>query len=133
MILLMMLFFAQRAYVDGIHMKKFWSCFLLSVSVILCGLILVKMLQLPDGGVCIVSLLCLMAVKKLSDKNSDYEEDMDAARYYSRQRKRIYTLIVVFYIALFALHYSRGLLIILYTEIVMLVSVLVKYWGKRKK
>lgn len=48
MILLMMLFFAQRAYVDGIHMKKFWSCFLLSVSVILCGLILVKMLQLPD-------------------------------------------------------------------------------------
>lgn len=80
-----------------------------------------------------MSLLCLMAVKKLSDKNSDYEEDMDAARYYSRQRKRIYTLIVVFYIALFALHYSRGLLIILYTEIVMLVSVLVKYWGKRKK
>ncbi|MDE5777975.1 MAG: accessory gene regulator B family protein [Lachnospiraceae bacterium] len=120
--LLMAVLFLQRAYVDGLHMKKFWSCFLLSVGVILCGLAIVKLVLLPDVAVCISALLCLLAVERLSDLYVINDADTDAMMYYFRQKKRVFILVTFLLIGLFDVHYSRGLLIILYAEVVMLVS-----------
>lgn len=114
--------FLQRAYVDGLHMKKFWSCFLLSVGVILCGLAIVKLVFLPDMAVCISALLCLLAVERLSDLYVINDADTNAMMYYFRQKKRVFILVTFLLIGLFDVHYSRGLLIILYAEVVMLVS-----------
>ncbi len=124
-ILLIVVFFSQRAFVKGIHMKQYWSCFLLSCSVIALGGYLCDRITLAQFIMFPVALISLITVQLLS-KQFTPDEDEKAMNYYNKQKKRIAWIIAILTVILFVLHIQNALFLVFYAEVVMLISTLVE-------
>ena len=120
-ILLLVIFFSQRAFVKGIHMKQYWSCFLLSCSVIALGGYWCDRITISQSIMFPVALICLIGVQLLSDR-FEPEEDEKAVNYYNKQRKRIAIAVAIVTVVMFALHIQKGLFLVCYAEVIMLIS-----------
>jgi|GEM_PF-4683739 len=128
--LLLVVFFLQRAYVKGIHMKQYWSCFLLSCSVVIAGLYGSGRVEIPENAELIVTLICLGAVQIAAGRFAD-DEDEAASCFFNKQRKRIACLVILTAFALYVVGWKNGLFVVCYTELVMFVSTLAQL-GKEK-
>lgn len=128
--LLLVVFFLQRAYVKGIHMKQYWSCFLLSCSVVIAGLYGSGRVEIPENAELIVTLICLGAVQIAAGRFAD-DEDEAASCFFNKQRKRIACLVVLTAFVLYVVGWKNGLFVVCYTELVMFVSTLAQL-GKEK-
>ncbi len=128
--LLLVVFFLQRAYVKGIHMKQYWSCFLLSCSVVIAGLYGSGRVEIPENAELIVILICLGAVQIAAGRFAD-DEDEVASCFFNKQRKRIACLVVLTAFVLYVVGWKNGLFVVCYTELVMFVSTLAQL-GKEK-
>ncbi len=128
--LLLVVFFLQRAYVKGIHMKQYWSCFLLSCSVVIAGLYGSGRVEIPESVELIVTLICLGAVQIAAGRFAD-DEDEAASCFFNKQRKRIACLVVLTAFVLYVVGWKNGLFVVCYTELVMFVSTLAQL-GKEK-
>ncbi|MDD6072555.1 MAG: accessory gene regulator B family protein [Clostridiales bacterium] len=131
-VLLMAIFFSQRAYVEGIHMKKFSTCFFLSCGVIVGGLKVSEMTWMPDKIMLIVIFVCLFGIYKLAAADSKRMPADNAQKYFSRQRRRVMSLLGGAAIAFYVCNYSVGLHIILYTEIIVCLSAILKIAGDKR-
>lgn len=129
-ILLLVVFFLQRAYVKGIHMKQYWSCFLLSCSVVIAGLYGCGRVVISGTLELVITLVCLGIVQAAAGAFTA-DEDEAAMRFYNRQRKRIACLVVVITFVLYVIGWKNGLFVMCYTELVMFVSTLAQL-GKEK-
>lgn len=128
--LLLVVFFLQRAYVKGIHMKQYWSCFLLSCSVVIAGLYGSGRVEIPENAELIVTLICLGAVQIAAGRFAD-DEDEAASCFFNKQRKRIACLVILTAFVLYVVGWKNGLFVVCYTELVMFVSTLAQL-GKEK-
>lgn len=120
-VLLLFVFFLQRAYVKGIHMKQYWSCFLVSCSVVTGGLYVCGQTGMSLETEVIVSLACLSVVQFAAGRFETREDD-EAVRFFNRQRKRVAIFVAVVTIILYVIQWREGLCIVCYTELVMLIS-----------
>lgn len=128
--LLLVVFFLQRAYVKGIHMKQYWSCFLLSCSVVVAGLYGCGRVVISGRLELVVTLVCLGIVQTAAGAFVA-DEDEAAMRFYNKQRRRIACLVVVITFVLYVMDWKNGLFVVCYTELVMFVSTLAQL-GKEK-
>ena len=135
-ILLLVVFFLQRAYVKGIHMKQYWSCFLLSCGVVIAGLYGCGRVAVSGEMEIIIALVCLLLVQ-LASRRFGMQEDEAAVRFFEKQRKRIAWLVALSIVVLYVVQWENGLFVVCYTELVMLVSTVAQLikekLGKRKK
>ena len=120
-VLLLVVFFLQRAYVKGIHMKQYWSCFLLSCGVVIVGLYGCGRVAVSGEMEIIIALVCLLLVQ-LASRRFGMQEDEAAVRFFEKQRKRIAWLVALSIVALYVVQWENGLFVVCYTELVMLVS-----------
>lgn len=120
-VLLLVVFFLQRAYVKGIHMKQYWSCFLLSCGVVIAGLYGCGRVAVSGEMEIIIALVCLLLVQ-LASRRFGMQEDEAAVRFFEKQRKRIAWLVALSIVVLYVMQWENGLFIVCYTELVMLVS-----------
>ena len=120
-VLLLVVFFLQRAYVKGIHMKQYWSCFLLSCGVVIVGLYGCGRVAVSGEMEIIIALVCLLLVQ-LASRRFGMQEDEAAVRFFEKQRKRIAWLVVLSIVVLYVVQWENGLFVVCYTELVMLVS-----------
>lgn len=120
-VLLLVVFFLQRAYVKGIHMKQYWSCFLLSCGVVIAGLYGCGRVAVSGKMEIIIALVCLLLVQ-LASRRFGMQEDEAAVRFFEKQRKRIAWLVALSIVVLYVVQWENGLFVVCYTELVMLVS-----------
>ena len=120
-VLLLVVFFLQRAYVKGIHMKQYWSCFLLSCGVVIVGLYGCGRVAVSGEMEIIIALVCLLLVQ-LASRRFGMQEDEAAVRFFEKQRKRIAWLVALSIVVLYVVQWENGLFVVCYTELVMLVS-----------
>lgn len=120
-ILLLVVFFLQRAYVKGIHMKQYWSCFLLSCTVVIVGLYGCGRIIISDRIELMVAFACLILVQLASGRFTT-NEDAAAIRFFERQRRRIACLVAGTAVLLYVVQWKNGLFVVCYTELVMFVS-----------
>ena len=121
-VLLLVVFFLQRAYVKGIHMKQYWSCFLLSCGVVIAGLYGCGRVAVSgEMEIIIIALVCLLLVQ-LASRRFGMQEDEAAVRFFEKQRKRIAWLVALSIVVLYVAQWENGLFVVCYTELVMLVS-----------
>ena len=120
-VLLLVVFFLQRAYVKGIHMKQYWSCFLLSCGVVIVGLYGCGRVAVSGEMEIIIALVCLLLVQ-LASRRFGMQEDEAAVRFFEKQRKRIAWLVALSIVVLYVAQWENGLFVVCYTELVMLVS-----------
>ena len=120
-VLLLVVFFLQRAYVKGIHMKQYWSCFLLSCGVVIAGLYGCGRVAVSGEMEIIIALVCLLLVQ-LASRRFGMQEDEAAVRFFEKQRKRIAWLVALSIVVLYVVQWENGLFVVCYTELVMLVS-----------
>lgn len=120
-VLLLVVFFLQRAYVKGIHMKQYWSCFLLSCGVVIVGLCGCGRVAVSGEMEIIIALVCLLLVQ-LASRRFGMQEDEAAVRFFEKQRKRIAWLVALSIVVLYVVQWENGLFVVCYTELVMLVS-----------
>lgn len=120
-VLLLVVFFLQRAYVKGIHMKQYWSCFLLSCGVVIVGLYGCDRFVMSGKVEMIVALVCLLFVQ-LASRQFVTQEDEAAIRFFEKQRKRIAWIVALAITVLYVTQWKTGLFVVCYTELVMLAS-----------
>lgn len=135
-VLLLVVFFLQRAYVKGIHMKQYWSCFLLSCGVVIAGLYGCGRVAVSGEMEIIIALVCLLLVQ-LASRRFGMQEDEAAVRFFEKQRKRIAWLVALSIVVLYVVQWENGLFVVCYTELVILVSTVAQLikekLGNRKK
>ena len=76
-----------RAYVGGIHMKHFFSCYLASVSVTIIGIVAAQYRNQLNVVGAILTVFAMYFIHKLSFLTTN--EDEEAKDYFALQRKRI--------------------------------------------
>lgn len=125
-ILFMLIFFSQRAYVEGIHMKKFSSCFLLSCVVIVCGLEFSEISLLPNSIMLIAIFISLFMIYRMTVVCPVQEPGDESQKYFSKQRQKVMLLIGIVSILFYICNYCIGLRIVFFTEIIMVLSAILK-------
>lgn len=130
-LLLMVSFFSLRSSMDGIHMKHFSSCYLLSCAVIICGLKLSEMMIVPDIVMLVMVMIAFVGMYVLSTCSFVMVKKDEIDTYFSKQRKKVLIFAGMVAVLFFFLNYSTGLNIIFYSEVITIVSTLVKVIGKK--
>ena len=78
-----------RAYICGIHMKKFVSCLFCSVALVTCGPYLVQKIMISNHIVLCLSVIAIVILHKCSYITTEYQCDSDEVTYFASIRKRI--------------------------------------------
>ena len=125
-LLLILTFFSLRGNMDGIHMKRFSSCYLLSCAVIICGLKFSEVVFLPDGVMLTIIEMILLGMVLLSEKGNGKEKEDEMIRFFSKQRKKVSIVVGITAVIFFLCNYHSGLNIIFYSEVVTITSSIVK-------
>lgn len=101
--------FSLRAYICGIHMKKYISCLIWSTSVLTLGAYAATFIPLARDVLFVICLIMLPIIHKLSYYTVAYNSQSDEIPFFTKQRKRIILGIFIFVTVLFVLG-SVGLL-----------------------
>lgn len=121
-ILLMIIFFSQRTYVKGIHLKHFWSCFIMSCGVIIAGLFLSQRLFI-DRHIMMIITFCLYVVNLLATQCLLRELDKKEAVFYQKCRIFIFLSIWISGLVFMMMENETALFMIFYAEIITFISV----------
>lgn len=73
------IFIPLRSYAGGIHLDKYWQCFLCSSGVLCVVLLLAKYVELNSASMLIMSLIAIVLIQKIGpsgnkNRTLDYEE-----------------------------------------------------------
>lgn len=119
------IFSLLRSYTGGIHLKKYWKCYLLSVFVHTLVLVFSKknIMDLTVAATLII-IICgiLFLIRPINHPNRtvSYEED----RAFHKMKNRNIILVFVFSLCLYFAHMEEYLSLISYTLIAILLSAL---------
>ncbi|MCM1286873.1 MAG: accessory gene regulator B family protein [Clostridium sp.] len=78
-----------RAYICGIHMKKFSTCFFCSVVLVTCGPFLAKEIMLPKLYMILFAVGILFLLHKIAFVTTAYQSDYNEVMFFARQRRKI--------------------------------------------
>ncbi len=118
--------FSLRAYICGIHMKKYISCLISSTVLITVGPFLVNKLSLSKNIITVISFLLTALLHKLSYKTIAYHSDKEEIPFFTKQRKRILNIIVITILGLWLCNKNGYLMQICYSIMVALLSVILE-------
>lgn len=124
------IFFSQRAYVKGVHLKHFWSCFVMSCGIILLGLFLSQRIYINRYIMMVIITFCQCIVNLLTTQCLLKELDKKEAIFYQTQRKIIFLAIWIGALACTLMGNMTFLFIIFYAEVVIFISVYVEKISK---
>lgn len=113
-----------RAYICGIHMKKFVSCFFCSVVLVTCGPMLVKNMAPSREIVFMLSMGLIFLLHKLSFVTTRYQGDFEEVKFFACQRKKILVCVLLLLGFLFVFNKTGLMRQILYALFVALMSVI---------
>jgi accessory gene regulator B len=127
-----------RSYTDGIHMKKFYSCFLCSVMVLTCGPIFVKLVSLPDAWGVIISLIVMLVLHALSYVTTGTRYDDKSVRFFARQRIKIFIITIIALLIFYKLGCTDYIELVMYALSFSLITVVleiikIKIYSKKHK
>lgn len=125
-LLLILTFFSLRGNMDGIHMKRFSSCYLLSCVVIICGLKFSDVVFLSNGVMLTIIWMILLGMVLFADRGIEKEKEEELEHFFSKQRKKVSMAVGMTAVIFFFANYHSGLNIIFYSEVVTITSSLVK-------
>ena len=131
-ILFLVIFFVQRGYMEGVHMKHFYACYILSCGVVIGALKLSEVALVPDNTIFFCTLLCLLLVQRFACKYSDRVSGEASLDYFVKKRKITMVVIIGITVLFYILHYFVGLRLIMYTEIMILISTLLKMISNKR-
>lgn len=115
--------FALRAYICGIHMKKYISCLISSTVIITVGPFLVNNIPLSNNIIIAVSIVLMALLHKLSYVTIAYHSDEEEIQFFTKQRKRILNIVFVVITILWLWNKSSYLTQICYALTVACLSV----------
>ncbi len=118
-----MVLFSLRAYICGIHMKKYISCLIWSTSILTVGAYVATLIPLSKDILFVVCLIMLPIIHKLSYYTVAYNSQLDEIAFFTKQRKRIIVGILVFATVLFVLGSVELLKQVSYALVVALASI----------
>lgn len=125
-LVLMLMFFPLRAYVGGIHMKSFRSCFVCSCVVLTLGLCFAMKCTL-DGSVMILPICILMFVNhKLAYRTTARQTDEEDVKFYALQRRKILIVLCICLLIFQWLGLERWIALMLYMLVVIFGSVMLE-------
>ena len=124
-LLLISVFFSQRAYVQGIHMKSYVACFFLSCSVIIGGLFFAGFEGVLDFISVLLIMICLIIINALPYFEDTYS-DVNEFIYFQKRRIAITILIAIITIFFYMFENDVGLIIIMYGEVIAVISAVAK-------
>lgn len=120
------MFFPLRAYMGGIHMKRFCSCFLCSCIVITVGLYLSTQFTF-DGKILVLPICLLMFInQKLAYLTTKKGSDTAEIEFYALQRRKIFKLLCICLLLFYVFDLNQMIILMLYTLIVLLVAMLIE-------
>ena len=118
--------FALRAYICGIHMKKYISCLISSTLLITVGPFLVNNISLSKNITVAVSIVLMALLHKLSYVTIAYHSDEEEIQFFTKQRKRILNLVFLAIVMLWLWNKSKYLTQICYALTVACLSVILE-------
>ena len=125
-IVLMIMFFPLRAYVGGIHLKAFHSCFVCSCVVLTLGLWFAKKSTL-DGWVMILPIWILMFVNhRLAYLTTAKKTDEEDIKFYASQRRKIMMILCICLLIFQIVGLDRWIALMLYMLVVIFGSVVLE-------
>ncbi len=126
-LLLMSIFFIQRAYIAGIHMKQFCFCYFISCGVVILGIEFLGIVIVPLKIAILTIVVCLCMIYKLNLYFSLKTPENKTQEYFLKYTKCIIMFIASLSIIFFLFHYKTGVYIIMYSELIMLLSSGIKF------
>ncbi|MBQ9934979.1 MAG: accessory gene regulator B family protein [Lachnospiraceae bacterium] len=118
--------FALRAYICGIHMKKYIACLISSTVLITVGPFLVNNISLSKNEIIAVSIVLMALLHKLSYVTIAYHSDEEEIQFFTKQRKRILSIVFVVILVLWLWNKSGYLMQICYALTVACLSVVLE-------
>lgn len=131
-IILLGLFFLQRAYAGGIHLQSFLSCYLLSCSVIILGIKFSAVSVLEPFVVLILITLMAVVIHRLAFFLTKKQCDLEETIYYRRQRRKMYVLIDILSVVFYIFGREQDMNLVFYAESVVLIAVALEICDKSK-
>lgn len=113
-----------RAYVCGIHMERFVSCFLCSVILVTCGPYVIQKVLINKEIMLALSIVVMIILHNLSHITTKAQCDSDEVRFFTIQRKRILIYIFILQGVFFLISATECMKQALYALFVVLFSVL---------
>ncbi len=118
--------FSLRAYICGLHMKKYISCLIWSTLVLTVGTYAAASLPLTRVESFVICLIMLPIIHKLSYYTVAYNSQSDEIPFFTKQRKRIILGIFIFVTVLFILGRVGLLKQVCYALMVALASIVLE-------
>lgn len=118
--------FALRAYICGIHMKKYISCLIGSTSILTVGTYIATLVPLSKDVLFITCLIMLPIIHKLSYYTVAYNSQVDEIAFFTKQRKRIIVGILVFLVLIAFIDKLQLIKQVCYALFVALISVIIE-------
>lgn len=118
--------FALRAYICGIHMKKYISCLISSTLLITVGPFLVNNISLSKNIIISLSIVLMVLLHKLSYVTIAYHSDEEEIQFFTKQRKRVLNIVLAVMTVLWLWNQNGYLTQICYSLIVACVSVILE-------
>lgn len=87
--------FALRAYICGIHMKKYIPCLISSTVLITVGPFLVNNISLSKNIIIAISIVLMVLLHKLSYVTIAYHSEHEEIQFFTKQRKRILSIVLI--------------------------------------
>lgn len=133
-IVLLVVFFSLRAYVGGVHFKNYFACLICSCSVITFLLTIARFWILDMRVTLIVTMVTIVLINWLAPvATKERVYDTDEAVFFNKQRKRVLLGIVILDIIFIIFEYNAFCSLIMYTMLVVLVSMIIgiykNKWG----
>lgn len=120
------MFFPLRAYVGGIHMKRFYACFICSCTVITIGLLFTKYVKWDENSIFLIIMMLMFAIYKLALLSTTRQDTKKDAMYYAKQRKKILICIWIIAFVGWLFQTTELLMLILYVMTVVLGSLILE-------
>lgn len=129
-IFLMSIFFSQRTYVKGVHLKHFWSCCIMSCGIILLGIFLSQRVYIDRYIMMMIITFCQYVVNSLTTQCFLKELKKEEAIFYRKRRIIIFLVIWIGALVCTLVGNMAFLFIIFYAEVVIFISVYVEKISK---
>lgn len=126
-IILIAVFFSLRAYVGGIHFKKYFACLICSCLIITFLLVAARCWN-PDMGVNVfITLTSIVLINGLAPVTTkERVNDADEAAFFDKQRKRILLGIVILDIVFIIYKLDAFYSLIMYIMLAILISMVLE-------
>lgn len=110
------IFIPLRSYAGGIHLDKYWQCFLCSSGVLCVVLLLAKYVELNSASMLIMALIAIVLIQKIGpsgnkNRTLDYEEKVFFS---ARLQKASFGILIIMFV-LWWFELNKYLLILLCT------------------